>query len=439
MSIAASLSKLELLRMERLRASKLFREFVLFGSSTILYQASRFIVLLVVASIVGPRDFGIWNLLNLVLVYGAYAPLGVGNGMNRDVPLFKGRGNVNKVREVRSVSAGFIGLSTMIIAACLVLIAPFVVDSSTVLALRLVSGLFLVFQLYNFCQIYLVSDSRFDQMSYQQIAFAVLLPAVAIPLAYKWKLNGFIVGQGFAYLAAALFMAKMVGFNFKPHLDWPEVRRLIRVGLPIAAVGLSYGLLTTVDRWVVQKYLGTTQLGYYSLTIVVGSVVTMLPKVLSDQIYPRMAETYGNTSDYRSLKRWIVGQIISTGAVLSLVVMVAFFALPPLVRVALPAYQPGILPMRISLIGFLFLPLAGAFGNFLNTVSKQMYYLAVQLFAIPLEIILSILLIRLGMGIEGVALAMAITSFLYCFALFLVGMRMLRQHPLPCAEVGCAE
>lgn len=430
------LPRAQLFRLGWSQKSRLFREFVLYGSSTVLYQASRFIVLLVIASVLGPRSFGIWNLINLVLVYGTYAHLGVANGMNRDVPLFKGRGDASRVKEVRAVSAGFISLSSLVIATFLVLLAPYFVQPFAVGALRLMAGLFLVFQFYSFCQIYLVSDSRFDQMSYQQIAFAILLPLVAIPLAQRWKLSGFIVGQAVAYVVAALFMTKMVGFNFRPWLDWVEVQRLIKVGSPIAAVGLCYGLLTTVDRWVVQGYLGTTQLGYYSLTVLVGSVVTMLPKVLSEQIYPRMAETFGNTSDYESLKKWIFGQIVSTATILTIVVIVVFFALPLVVRVFLPAYQPGILAMRISLVGFLFLPLAGAFGNFLNTVSKQMYYLTVQMLAIPVEVVLSIVFIKLGMGIEGVALGMAITSILYCLALFLVGIKMLKRNALSTTTVG---
>ena len=435
-SSATASPRAQLFRLVSFRKSRLFREFVLYGSSTVLYQASRFIVLLVAASILGPRKFGIWNIVNLVLVYGSYAHLGVANGMNRDVPLFKGRGDASKVEEVRAVSAGFIGLSTLMIATILALLAPYLVDSSAVLALRLTAGLFLVFQLYSFCQIYLVSDSRFDKMSYQQIAFAILLPMVAIPLAQNWNLSGFIVGQAVPYLVAALFMTKMVGFDFRPRLNWSEVARLIKVGSPIAAVGLCFGLLTTVDRWVVQGYLGTTQLGYYSLTIIVGSIVTMLPKVLAEQIYPRMAETFGSTSDFRLLKKWILGQIVSSAAILALAVMVVFFALPPLVRVFLPAYKPGITAMRISLVGFLFLPLAGAFGNFLNTVGKQTYYLAVQMLAIPVEVVLSVSLIKLGMGIEGAALGMAITSFLYCLGLFLVGAKVLNQDPLPVTMVG---
>jgi O-antigen/teichoic acid export membrane protein len=226
---------------------------------------------------------------------------------------------------------------------------------------------------------------------------------------------------------AALLMIKMVGFDFRLSLNWREVRRLIAVGSPIAAVGLCFGLFVTADRWVVLGYLGTTQLGYYSLTIIVGSAITLLPKVLAQQVYPRMAEAFGKTSDHQSLKKWIFRQVLSTAGVLTPAILFVFFLIPPLVRAFLPAYQPGITAVRIALLGFLFLPLAYAFGNFLNTVDKQMYYLAVILVAIPVEVALSIGLVSVGMGINGVAIGMAVTTILYSLALCLVGMKVLKS------------
>jgi O-antigen/teichoic acid export membrane protein len=71
-----------------LESSLFIKEFLLFGLSSILYQGSRFVVNLGVAKILGPSTYGLWNMLNLILLYGSVIHLGVINAMNRDVPLF---------------------------------------------------------------------------------------------------------------------------------------------------------------------------------------------------------------------------------------------------------------------------------------------------------------------------------------------------------------
>jgi len=105
------------------KSSLFVREFILFSFSTILYQGSRFLTSFFGAEILGPSIFGLWNMLSLILTYGYIAHLGVINAMNRDVPLFKGKGNLKKVEEIRQVSLGFISISTLLTSATIAISA----------------------------------------------------------------------------------------------------------------------------------------------------------------------------------------------------------------------------------------------------------------------------------------------------------------------------
>ena len=87
----------------------------------------------------------------------------------------------------------------------------------------------------------------------------------------------------------------------------------------------------------------------------------------------------------------------------------------------MPQYSYGILPARITLIGLLFIPLAGGVANFLNTIDKQLFYMLVQAVAVVVNFVLSIFFINLGWGLTGVATAGAFTYFSYTFTLCLVG------------------
>jgi len=77
-------------------------------------------------------------------------------------------------------------------------------------------------------------------------------------------------------------------------------------------------------------------------------------------------------------------------------------------------------------IGFPLPPAGGGFVNFLNTVGKQVYYMAVQGFAVLVNPGLNITFVRMGLGINGVALGTAITYTTYSAVLAIVTIRVLR-------------
>ena len=185
--------------------------------------------------------------------------------------------------------------------------------------------------------------------------------------------------------------------------------------------GVLYGLLTTVDRWVVLAYLGVEDLGQYTVAILVFGILSIIPVVISQQMYPRMAYRYGETHNSDDLLPMIAKQSLSAFAVTLPIIGLAYFLIPHFVAYFMPQYSQGVLPSRILLIGLLFLPLAGGMANFLNTIDKQFYYLIIQAVTVIINFILGTLFVRFGLGLTGVAWAGAITYFLYSLLLCITG------------------
>jgi Na+-driven multidrug efflux pump len=156
-------------------------------------------------------------------------------------------------------------------------------------------------------------------------------------------------------------------------------------------------------------------------------VLSLLPAVVAQQMYPRMAFLFGQTRNKRSLLPLIVRQSL-IGTVVTVPILVAtYVVLPFLVYWYMPAYRLGIAPARILLVGLGFIPLAGGVGNFLNTVGKQGYYLAVQAGAVLINFCLDVSFVRLGWGLNGVALGAALSYALYAIILIIVGLWVMRK------------
>lgn len=404
------------------------REFVAFSTSTILSSGTRFVVNLVAARVLGPAQFGIWNTLNLILLYGPVLLLGVPNGMNRDVPLFRGRGDMAGVARIRSATLGFAIVASVVVGCLIVATSGYFSPAGEwVLPLQSTAVLFFASQVYNYWQMYLKSDARFSEMSKQQVWYSLLFPATVIPMLLWLGLTGYVLGQAITALLVSLLIVSSMRLRPVLSIDWQEVWRLARAGFPIMAVGLLHSLLTTVDRWVILTFLNVEQLGFYSLVIIITSTLMLLPTVVAQQVYPRMAETYGRTNAVSSLTRLVRLQVICAGMITVPVVLVIFLALPWFVNAFLPAYVPGIDAARVALLGLFFLPLSGGFGNMLNTLGKQVYYMLVQGLAVMVNLGLSVLLVRLGQGITGVATATAASYVVFSVGAAVVGIAVARR------------
>jgi O-antigen/teichoic acid export membrane protein len=397
-------------------------EFVLFAASTLLFQGSRLIVSLVAAAWVGPERFGIWNILNLLLLYGAIVTLGVPNGMNREVPVQRGRGDEDAAQRIADQSFWFTLVSSLIggvaiVGAALGGFAP--QGDSTALAWA--AALFVLWQIYQYLQMRLKSRGHFGQMSVQQLIVAVLFPVLVLPATYWWGIGGFVAGQVFVVLAVCAYL---IGRDRPawPGWQWPLLSNLIRIGGPIMLAGLLYSLLTTVDRWVIVNRLGVEALGHYSLAILCVGALSLFPAVIAQQIYPRMAFRFGATNERNALVPLVQKQIMLTVAITAPFLLGAALVLPWVVARWMPEYLPGVQPAQILLFGLIAVAFAGGPSNFLNTVGLQRLYLAVQAVTVIVGVLLSIGLILLGLGLNGVALGMSGAYVFYASLLLTVFM-----------------
>lgn len=402
-------------------------EFVAFAVSTFSLQVSRLGVSLVGAKFLGPATWGLWYILSLVLIYGSNVHLGVLNGMNRNVPLFKGREDHTKVARIRAASLGFLLLSSGLAALSLAGWAFFRSDLSLKQVLLHLIPLFYVTQLYLWIQLYLKSDTRFKAVSNQNALYSLILPLTVIPLTLMFELPGFLWGQTLAIAIILVLTFRAVHLPLRPALDWIEVGHLIRVGAPIMIVGLLFNVLTTLDRLIITSFLGIEQMGHYSLALMISSAINMLPMIIAEQMYPRMAEAWGSSGQIGLVMTWVRRQILYASMFSLIAAVSASLILPGLVRFVLPDYAAGLPAAFLLLLPPVFLSIGSGYANVLNTVGKQFYYLVVQALAIFVFIGLSMVFVGFGWGITGVAAAVVVTHALYAGGLVLIGERVVRQ------------
>lgn len=403
--------------------SSLTQEFLFFLATTVFLQGSRFLLNLLSAKWIGPEQFGIWNALSPLLVYGTVFTFGVPNAMNREVPLLRGRGKNDEAQCIVNVA-----FSHMLVVSS---ISGFIIILASLLSRdhfnfpHLLMGFAFLFasnNMYIYFQALLKCNLQFREMSIQQLISGILSLALPLAITYYYGLNGFIYGQAIVNTIMCLLIFKTSSINFRWSLKLRSIVSLSQIGFPIMLVGLLYSILLTLDRWIILTRLGVLHLGYYTIAILTNSTVSLIPLTIGQQLYPRMAFEYGKTSSIKQLIPIIYRQTRMATAFTIPIIVGLFMILPYFTQHFLPQYTNGIKASRIILIGLFFLPFGGGVANFLNTINKQLYYLLIQFFAVIINLTFSIYLTACGFGLEGVALSNVVTNIFYVISLILVAL-----------------
>ncbi|HNB51105.1 MAG TPA: oligosaccharide flippase family protein [Anaerolineales bacterium] len=409
-------------------------EFLIYSASTVFLQASKMLGSLIVAKLIGPEDYGWWNSIQPLLIYGAMLHFGVLNGMSRDVPYFSGKGDNTKADLVERVSWSIILISA-ILAATISLVGSFFFTDQTLRQLFQVFGPLLLFQLaYLFHNMRFIARIRFNTLSIQQFVFGFLFFVFSILFAWIWGLNGFILAQALANLIVSVYAYKLSPFELRPLYDWGEAFRLAKVGFPIMGAGFLYDTLRALDRWIILTYLGPTQVGYYTLAILVLQAITLLPSIITAQFYPRISKRFGETQSYAATYPLFIQTLKACSALILPFGLLIFVLIKPFTFSFLPEYVPGISAAMIITLGVtLSRPLAGTAATFLNAVGKAKWYLSIQAVVVVIQILTAIGAINLNWGLSGVAGSVAFTqvaNMLMLLGLVIYLIRIKKSEPV---------
>jgi O-antigen/teichoic acid export membrane protein len=407
--------------------NSLFKEFSHYSTSTLLYQLSRVLVELIAAKILGPTLWGIWYLLNLTIAYRGLFNLGITNGMNREVPINLGKNDEKRAKRIENVTFSIVGISAIIAISVILLATLTIADENLITALFWLIPLFVVTQFYYLVNASLKANTLFQFISKKQFIFSILFPVLAIPLTFFLKLEGFILAFTLALFISVIYIYQKCPISYRFDFDWLETKKLIRIGFPIMAVGIAYTFLNTADRWIIGLLLGMEKLGYYSMAIIVFGGMTLFPKIISQLLYPRMAYDWGKENSKQALEHWSWLQTKYTGFLVVPILIGVLIIFPLLIKYLLPEYIPGITSLQIIAFGILFMPFSAGWGNVLNIIDKQAYYLIVIIVAVLMNLGINYLLVMKGYGITGVAFGTVLSFALYNLSIMFVGKYFLKR------------
>lgn len=408
-----------------------------------LGMVTGFLLTIVLARILGPRDFGIFTLASTCAVVAmTVGRFGLDNALLKFASAAVAKQNWNETAAVFKLSILIVFASSAAATACLAILAPVLAtrlfaepqltDPIRIMALTVVPGalLFLYGEFF-----------RAFKMSGRASLVQSILPPTAsfVILGIATVLIGSdITPSGIAWISAAaaggnILLALVLKWHFIPHARGRQghfkVAKLLRTSFPLLWVAIMSLVFGATDTIMLGIWTAPDQVAQYGAASKLATLVSFPLVAVNTIAAPKLAGLYAG-NDLPAVNT-VARMAVVIAIVLSLPVALFYWAKPEL---ALMLFGTGFLPAA----GALMLLTAGQFinaatgpvGNLLMLTGHEKLMRNNISGAAVLNIILNVLLIP-NFGISGAAGATAISLAIMNLVSLLLANRFVGVSPFP--------
>jgi O-antigen/teichoic acid export membrane protein len=389
------------------------RRILLYGTSRGLTEGLIGARGLLLATVLGPEAFGAWALFRLVMRYAPFAAVGVYRGLEREAVHDEvlDHGGPDPPEQAARTTVGFLLAVFLPLATLAAIASLFVANAQVVLGLRITAAALATEPLVLYAFTYLRARGSLRRFAVLEIIQAALHLVLAVLMALRWGLAGAFAG----FVAASVFVLAVVARRVpvRPTLDGARLRRMLSVGFPLVLALFTTTALATADRFVVAAYGGTRLLGLYALAVSVAGLAASMAWVVRTVIFPnvyRQTDTEGAGLAIREhfhstllpFARWFP-PLLGLGALL----------IGPAIMALLPHYAEAVAPARIFIFTGATMGLAslGVLGVVAADLQRRLPLWSAL--ALIINLILSNVAMRSGIGLEGVAAGALISQSVY--------------------------
>jgi len=398
---------------------KLAKDAAVLSSAGYLNQVFHFARGFIIARLLDPTLFGYLSGTRLILEYLPVIQFGALPGMSRYLSIYKGAEDKEKFLRTSRSGISITILLTAMVTLGIIIYTFFVQDTYspyTIWGIRVFALAAFVQQMISICQALLRVDYHFSDISISNILLGFSSLILAIVLVLWIGLYGAILSFLIAHILSLIYLTTKVHFEFKFDLNRSALKKIFSIGFPISLVFINMQILNGLDRIMILKFLTVKQLGYYAIAFPFFRLLTMIPHSLSYITFPKMLEAYGSSlREIKSTKRYFEIPTQVNSFIIAAAIGMLFLSIKYIFHYLLPQYTDAVMVSRILVFTVFFSGINMLARPVLITDKRFKALFFFQGIAILINICLNYTLIKLGYGINGVAVATALASFIYSF------------------------
>ncbi len=281
-----------------------------------------------------------------------------------------------------------------------------------------------IFQSFNVVDIYFQSRVLSRYVVYANLIglFVSSLVKIALILneaplvAFAWVVlfDSFVLACGYLYFYFKHSALKIKNLTFKKEI----ALSLLKDSWPLALSGMVLMVQARIDQVMINNFLGSKEVGYYSVAIKLIESFGFIPMMLKTSLYPAI-QNAKKVSEELYLKR--LSNFYRLNFLLFLVVALPIFLFSDKIIVILfgREYQPAGILLSLMAIRLFFANMGVARGSFILTENLTKFSLLTMILGTMANILLNYIWIP-TYGSEGAIVATIISLFITTYAIDLL-------------------
>ena len=396
---------------------KIFNQSAFYSIAVYIRMFFKIIGGTIVAKLLGPSLFGVRNAFGLAIEYSCLSHLGTFDAMVREASFERGKDKNKSADQIVAVAFGtnflmicFIGIMLIASSFFLKIIQWDIIYSDFIffLGLIVITNLIKIFYQYK-----LILDKQLILQGKADILYGFLAPLICIPLVYYYSLRGLFIGLLVADLLQICYLLKLTKGIPKIGLSASIFFKLIKIGFPVMLIGILLVLFGSADRIIIIKMLSEESLGFFGLGTIIINVIIIIPAAVKSAITPRLMEKYSKTQDVLQIKSFFIDPTLLLNYFLPFLIGIVYFCIHLPIDYFLTKYAMSIDVVKILSIGSYFIVGFSIANPVCYALNKQNQIVFLIMPAIIMNFSISYLFIRLGWGINGVALGTCLSYFVF--------------------------
>ena len=409
------------------------RRIVLYAATRGTTEAMRSARGLLLAIVLGPRAFGIWTLFRIFMRYTPLSGLGVQRGLELEIVQERAIGTEEAIARAELSARTTLGwvVATAIVTSLAALLVSFAVaDPAWRLALRAVSLGVVLEELWVYATTYLRALRELRRYALLEIANASVHLIAAVVMAYVFGFRGAIAGFVIGALVSLWTVRRCA--PFRPALAKATLKRLLRVGIPLALSSALTIALSTVDRLVVAAYGGAAMLGLYAFGVSIAGLAASLAWIIRTVIFPDVYGSARLAGAAPAMREHLEHTVLPFAYLFPPILGVLAVAMEPIMALALPRYLSAAAAARVFIFtaGAGGITTLGAIG--VVAVGRQRALPVLSALALCINLACSIIALESGVGLAGVAGgAVLAQAMIAAWVVAILATQAANERPLP--------
>ena len=391
-------------------------------AGNLLYTGITAVTAVFVARLLGPDGYGLYTLAFVVpSILSLFVGLGVNISVTRYVAFYVASGDVERAKSITRSATSFLLLFGLLLSAVNFFGASYFVGAllhrpGLVQYVQLASLFVIGSTIANSANSVFIGWSSMMELS----AFTVLQAGLKLVLTVGLILAGFgvlgaVVGHMLSYLVEGtlatlfLFVVHMRPWSRESNTFFADTKMMVRYGFPPFAGNVISGLAGNYVTILLAVIATDAVIGYYQAALNVSFAISVISGAVTNALFRSFAALHGLAGDTSLAFSYAVRYV---SLILTPIVFFLIAAAGPLFSIYGPSYSQGVI--LLQLVALSALPVAAGLTvltPFLNGVGKSTMTMLITLAsAIALAVAGYLFAVSLGLGAEGIMLALLVSN-----------------------------